>query len=375
MKYNRVVIKLGTSTLTSGTNRLCMPVMLEIVKQTAKLIEAGCQPVIVTSGAQAAGREVVGNGSGDATRFPSHVPVRQMMSAVGQSHLMHIYSQLFGYYGVKVAQILLTRHDMNNRSSYLNARNTFESLLEYKIVPLVNENDTTSTEEICFGDNDNLSALVANMINADVLLLLTDQEGLYSEDPEKNANANLITSLNLNEITDDLMANARESHSGLGRGGMRSKLEAAAFASQCGVDVRIARGNRQNVILDIAEGKDVGTLVKKESTHLESRKRYLLNESSQTDASITLDKGAVKALLKGSSILPVGINRVSGEFERGAVVNVKDLEGTVVGVGQAHYNSDEIDRLKGIRSTQIRETLGYSFGDEVIHRNDLILFS
>ena len=367
-RYQRVVIKLGTSTLTAGTPRLAPAAIVELVRQMAGLISAGVQVVLCSSGAIAAGRERMQLPSMPG---PTIVP-RQMLAAVGQPRLMALYEQLFGLYGQTVAQVLLTRGDFSRRRSYLNARMTMTAILEQGVVPIVNENDTTATEEIRVGDNDNLSAMVAGLVDADLLLLLTDQPGLFTSDPRKDAAAQLVTEVNEPEIPPALWAAAGVSDTGLGVGGMVTKLQAADLARRGGTTTIIAHGREPNVIARACEGEAIGTRFGALTTALDSRQRFIW-AGWDGHAQVVVDQGAAGALRSGSSLLPVGITAVKGPFERGDAVAVLDAAGHELARGLVNYDAGDVTRLQGQRSTAIESLLGFSYGDEVIHRNQLVL--
>jgi glutamate 5-kinase len=362
----RIVIKLGTSVLTDGTQRLSRRRMLEIVRQAAQLHDAGRQVIVVSSGAIAAGREML-----NYPELERSVPARQMLSAVGQGRLIQMYTELFGLFDITVGQVLLTRSDLSNRTGYLNARDTFLTLLAHRIVPVVNENDTVATEEIKVGDNDNLSALVANLVDADLLILLTDQLGLYDADPRTDPDARLIPVVE--RIDEALWVQAGGSSTGLGTGGMITKLQAAQLAGRSGTVTVIASGALPDVLLNIAAGQRIGTTFLASATDRESRKRWLLSEQPQGE--ISVDAGAAKKLRHhGASLLPVGITRLNGDFDRGMVVRVLTPDGQPIAVGLVNYASHEIAQLIGVRSAQIAGVLGYTFGEEVIHRDNLVVF-
>ncbi len=339
--------------------------MLEIVRQAAQLHDAGHEVVIVSSGAIAAGRETL-----NYPELDRSVPSKQMLSAVGQGRLIQIYTELFSLFDIVVGQVLLTRGDLSNRTGYLNARDTLLTLLAHRIVPVINENDTIATEEIKVGDNDNLSALVSNLVDADRLILLTDQLGLYSADPRTDPNAELIGVVE--RFDETVWARAGGASTGLGTGGMITKLQAAQLAGRSGTITVIASGALPNVLLDIIAGTRIGTTFVAPTTHRESRKRWLLSEKPH--GAVTIDAGAVKKLCgNGASLLPVGITGATGEFDRGAPVRVVAPDGKPLAIGVANYSSQEIRQLVGVRSAQIASVLGYTYGEEVIHRNDLVL--
>jgi glutamate 5-kinase len=362
----RIVIKLGTSVLTDGTRRLSRRRMLEIVRQAAQLHDAGHQVVVVSSGAIAAGRETL-----NYPELERSVPARQMLSAVGQGRLIQMYTELFGLFDITVGQVLLTRGDLANRTGYLNARDTFLTLLAHRIIPVVNENDTVATEEIKVGDNDNLSALVANLVDADLLILLTDQLGLYSADPRTDPDAKLIPVVE--RIDEAVWAQAGGTSTRLGTGGMITKLQAAQLAGRSGTVTVIASGALPDVLLNIAAGQRIGTTFLASATDRESRKRWLLSEKPQGE--ISVDAGAAKKLRNhGASLLPVGVAGLNGDFERGTVVRVLMPDGRPIAVGLVNYASHEIAQLIGVKSAQIAGVLGYTYGEEVIHRDNLVVF-
>lgn len=361
----RIVIKVGTSTLTGGTNHLNRQRMLELVQQLAKLHAQNHEVILVSSGAQAAGRERLG--------FPDlgkSLPAKQMLAAVGQGRLVHHYSELFDIFEIIVAQVLLTRDDLSHRMRYLNARDTLLTLLERRIIPIINENDTVVTDEIRVGDNDNLSAMVASVLEADLLIMLTDQEGLFTADPRHDSTAQLIRTVE--RVDESTYALAGGSGTKLGTGGMATKIEAAHTASRSGVVAVIAQGTEPDAIMRIVGGESLGTRFETVTTHLESRKRWLLTDRIQ--GGIHIDAGATRALVKnGASLLAVGVTKIDREFERGATLAIFDPSGNEIAHGLSNYSSSELARLRGVRSAQISDILGYSYGDHIIHRNNLVL--
>lgn len=367
MHYRRIIVKLGTSTLTAGTKRLSLPHLVSLVQQIAEIHADGSQVMLVSSGAIATGREELNHPD-----LPRHVPVKQMLAAVGQPRLMALYHQLFQIYDITVAQVLLTRADLSDRRRYLNARNTLEALLAHKLLPVINENDTVATDEIKFGDNDTLSALVANLIEADLLLFLTDQQGLYTGDPRSDPGARLVESIRTAEIPEELWRAAGGSQSGLGTGGMFTKLKAADLARRTGTTVVIARGNTPNVLVQAAHGEPVGTLFTPLLTTIESRKRYILAGMKST-GKLQIDEGAAGALAGGSSLLPVGVVGVWGSFERGDSVRVLDHNGKEIALGLVNYSAKDLAAICKRQSGEIEQVLGYTYGDEVIHRNNLLM--
>ncbi len=362
----RLVVKLGTSTLTNGTARLHPPVLVELVRQVAQLQGQGHQVVLVSSGAVAVGREALG-----FPQLPRDIPAKQMLAAVGQPRLMALYEHIFGLYGLTVGQVLLTRADLTSRRSYLNARNTLLALLAQRIVPVVNENDTVATEEIRVGDNDNLSALVANLIDADMLILLTDQAGLFTADPRTHPEAQLVPLVSEPEIPPQIWEAAGGS-GGLGVGGMVTKVQAADLARRSGTTCVIASGKEPEVLLRLLHGERLGTRFEAIAQSVESRKRYILS-ARRSPGALTADEGAVSALRRGGSLLPVGIVAVSGTFERGDTVRILDLNGKEVARGIVNYPSRDLKKILRRRSDEIETILGYHYGDEVVHHNDLVL--
>jgi glutamate 5-kinase len=362
----RLVLKLGTSVLTAGSPQLNRPRMLDIVRQCARLHAAGVELIVVSSAAITAGRERLGG-----RPLPQAVPAKQMLAAVGQSRLMAHYEQFFDIYGIVVGQVLLTRSDLDHRSRYLNARDTLQALLAAGIAPIINENDAVSTDEIKLGDNDNLSALVSNLVEADLLLILTDQPGLFTADPRTDPNARLIAEVET--IDDELRVLAGGSRSGLGTGGMSTKLAAADLARRGGAEVVIAAGSVEDVVLRVAQGERVGTRFPPLANRLESRKRWLLGGPAPAGR-ILVDDGAAAALAsQGRSLLPVGVVRVDGRFERGDTVRICNSAGREIARGLTCYGAASLEQIKGRRSEEIAAILGYENSPEVVHRDDLVV--
>ncbi len=362
----RLVLKLGTSVLTAGSPQLNRPRMLDIVRQCARLHAAGVELIVVSSAAITAGRERLGG-----RPLPQAMPAKQMLAAVGQSRLMAHYEQFFDIYGIVVGQVLLTRSDLDNRSRYLNARDTLHALLAAGITPIINENDAISTEEIKLGDNDNLSALVSNLVEAELLLILTDQPGLFTADPRTDPSAQLIAEVET--IDDELRELAGGSRSGLGTGGMSTKLAAADLARRGGAEVVIAAGSVEDVVLRVAQGQRVGTRFPPLANRLESRKRWLLGGPAPAGR-ILVDDGAAAALAsQGRSLLPVGVVRVEGRFERGDTVRICNSAGREIARGLSRYGAASLEQIKGRRSEEIAAILGYENSPEVVHRDDLVV--
>lgn len=363
----RIVIKVGTNVLRAGTERIHRPRLIELVRQIACLSHAGHEPILVSSGAIFAGRELLGV---DRPIQRKDIPHKQMLAAVGQGRLLALYQQIFEMYNLVVAQALLTRTDLANRTRYLNARNTLLLLLQRKVVPIINENDVVAVDEIKFGDNDKLSAMVANLVDADLLIILTDQLGLFTADPRHNTNAELIQQVIT--IDETIRAVAGGSSGTVGTGGMTTKIEAAELATRSGTEVVIAPGNEPDSILRIVQGEALGTRFPSQLSHVESRKRWILAEAPQ--GSIKIDEGAVNALANaGKSLLVVGMTEVSGNFERGATVQVLNGRNQEIGRGIANYSALSLRAICGKQSHQIAEILGYEYGPTAIHRDNLVV--
>ena len=371
--YQRLVIKLGTNLLTGDSNHLDMEVMSSLAAQIARLHQQGKELVLVSSGAIASGRHALGLTKAMTSKRPD-VPFRQVLAAVGQSRLMHTYEQLFAKHNITVAQALLTKADLSDRAGYLNARNTLLTLIELQVLGIINENDVVATDEIQearFGDNDNLSAMVANLIDADVLMMLTDTEGLYTADPRLHPEAQLIS--RVEHIDEAIEKLAGGSSTERGTGGMTTKIEAARLATASGVTVVMASGREPDVVLRLAQGEALGTLFPPTTSKMESRKRWLLSGLASR-GKLAVDAGAARALKEQHrSLLPAGIKWVEGHFGRGDSVEIYDLRGERIACGISNYSSQDIAAIKGCRSSQISEILGHEYGDEVIHRNNLVV--
>ncbi|MEE8194020.1 MAG: glutamate 5-kinase [Dehalococcoidales bacterium] len=370
LPYKRIVAKFGTNLLTAGSDRLDRNIMSRLAAQVAQLHQQGLELLIVSSGAIAAGRHKLG-----LARGLRGIPDKQVLASVGQSHLMNLYEQLFGQHDIVVAQALLTKADLSDRAGYLNARNTLLALLELRVLCIVNENDVVAMDEIQeakFGDNDNLSAMVANLVDADLLLLLTDIAGLYTADPQRNPDARLIA--RVDSIDSGIEHLAADTPRRLGTGGMATKIEAAKLATASGVTVVIADGRQPDAILRLAAGEAIGTRFLPASSKLESRKRWMLSGLC-TRGKLVVDSGATLALRKQKrSLLAAGIERIEGECQRGDIVNIYDPQGVRIGCGITNYSSADIGAIKGAHSKQIVTLLGYDYGAEVVHRNNLVIF-
>jgi glutamate 5-kinase len=367
--YKRVVAKLGTSLLTGGSDHLNLEIMSTLVRQLAQMHHQGLELSVVTSGAVASGRHKLGL-SGKIRG----IPYKQVLSSVGQSHLMFTYENLFNQHRITIAQALLTRAVLCDRAGYLNARNTLLALIELGVISIINENDVVAIDEIQgarFGDNDNLSAMVANLIDADLLIILSDIGGLYTADPGTDPQASLIHVVN--RVDENIFALAGGSRTGLGTGGMLTKLQAARMATACGIAVIIAKGSEPDIITRLAAGESIGTRFLPAANHLESRERWML-AGLAVKGKLMIDEGAIDALEKENrSLLGAGVIEVEGSFERGDLVNVFDSRGNRLGSGITNYSSGDIDKIKGVHSRKIPGLLGYDFGSEIIHRNNLVI--
>ncbi len=361
----RWVVKLGSALLTEDGCGLRRELLQNWVSQIMDLRCHGGEVVVVSSGAIAEGINRLG-----WTHRPSAIHELQAAAAVGQMGLVQAYESCFQKYDVHTAQILLTHDDISNRQRYLNARSSLRSLLDLNVVPIVNENDTVSTDEIRFGDNDTLAGLVANLIEADVLVILTDQKGLFDEDPRQNPSANLIQVAKAGDTSLEKYAGAGGK---LGRGGMKTKLRAAEVAAKSGTDTVIASGLEKNILQQIADGKDVGTLLTSSIKPLTARKQWLASHSL-VHGRLVLDQGAVDVLCKqGKSLLAVGVTAVDGDFHRGEIVACISEEGDEVARGLINYGTKEANKIIGKPSDQFEQLLGYIDEPELIHRNNLVL--
>ena len=367
--YKRIVIKFGTSLLTGGKDYLDRQVMGDLVRQAAGLHEQGKEVIIVSSGAIASGRHKLG-----LAKKVKGIPYKQVCFSVGQSRLMNVYEQLFDPHGITVAQGLLTKTEISGRHGYLNTRNTLLALMELGVICIINENDMVAVDEIReakFGDNDNLSAMVANLVDADLLIILTEVDGLFTADPHNDPGAKLIPVVEKINTAVEKLASGTSGK--LGTGGMITKIEAAKLATACGVAVIIANGRTPDVILKIAGGLKLGTRFQTASSHLGSRDRWMLSGLS-AKGKLIIDSGAGDALKKQQrSLLAAGILQIEGTFQRGDVVKIFDPAGNYLGCGISNYTSSDIEIIKGMHSQKIAGMLGCDYGAEVIHRNNLVI--
>lgn len=365
-RSKRVVVKIGSSLLTDSGRGLDQQAIAEWVRQIATLREQGVEVLLVSSGSVAEGMCRLG-----WSDRPQALYELQAAASVGQMGLIQAYETRFQHHGLHTAQVLLTHEDLSDRRRYLNARSTLLTLLGYGVIPVINENDVVATEEIQFGDNDTLASLVANLVEADLVIILTDQAGLYDRDPAVNVDATLIDQI---EISDSrLKSMAGMSRSGLGRGGMMTKVAAAAVAARSGAATVIASGRDQDVLKRVIAGEPIGSFLIPDSEPLVARKRWLAGQL-QVKGRIVLDSGAVDVLRKsGKSLLPVGVLSVAGRFSRGDLVACLSESGGEIARGLANYGADETDKIKGRSSGEIKRLLGYVDEFELIHRDNMVL--
>jgi len=362
----RWVIKIGSALLTDNGRGLDNESIGQWVDQVAELRKKGCEVVLVSSGSVAEGMTRLG-----WSKRPHALHELQAAAAVGQMGLVQAYESHFQRHGLHTAQVLLTHDDLADRQRYLNARSTLRSLLALGVIPVVNENDTVATDEIRFGDNDTLAALVANFSEADVLVILTDQQGLFDKDPRQHADAKLITQARAGDTSLDAMAASTGGE--LGRGGMFTKVRAAARAARSGAATVIAEGTEPEVLLRLSRGEALGTLLLADEEPLLARKQWLAGQL-KIKGRVMIDQGAVKVLTEqGRSLLPVGLTSVEGQFKRGELVACIGPDGEEVARGLVNYNADESRQLVGKNSDQIETTLGYIDDVELIHRDDLVI--
>lgn len=360
----RIVVKIGSSSLIYPTGRPNLTQIESLARQLADLYNRGKEVLLVSSGAIGLGLNRLGR-----TRRPKTIPEKQAAAAVGQGILIHIYERCFSEYNIPVGQVLLTREDFADRKRFLNARNTMETLLKMGVLPIINENDTVAVEEIRLGDNDNLAALVGGLVSADLLILLSDIDGLYEGDP-RAAGARLIPEVR--EITPELERVAAGPQSSLGTGGMITKIQAARIAMHSGMIMVLAAAAEKDVVRRVADGEPLGTVFWPQ-TRLEDRKRWIAF-SAAVQGKIYVDEGAARALLqKGKSLLPSGVVAVEGNFEVGNTVSICAPGGIEIARGITNFSAGEINTIKGAKTKDLERLLGYKAGEEVVHRNNLVL--
>ncbi|MGC9457480.1 MAG: glutamate 5-kinase [Halothiobacillaceae bacterium] len=362
----RWVVKIGSAMVTAAGRGLDRGAIDGWVRQIAALRREDRELLIVTSGAVAEGMARLG-----WTRRPDDLPHLQAAAAVGQMGLVQAYESVLKEYGIHSAQILLTHEDLSDRQRYLNARSTLRTLLSMGVIPVVNENDTVATEEIRFGDNDTLAALIANLVEADLLVILTDQEGLYSADPRRDPSARLLGEVRAGDPALEAMASPEGG--ALGRGGMYTKVKAAERAGRSGTATLVASGGQPEILTRLAAGEPLGTLFLPERSRLAARKQWLAGQL-KVAGTLAVDEGAVRALVeRGRSLLPVGVRGVQGDFTRGELVAVVGPSGREIARGLVNYSALETERIRGLPSDRIAERLGFVEEAELIHRDNLVL--
>ena len=366
-KAKRIVVKVGTSTITYANGKRNFSQIDRLARELSDLQNQGKEMILVSIGAVAVGVDRLG-----LLAKPNTIPGKQACAAVGQGVLMHTYEKLFADYGQIVAQVLITRTEAIDRHRYTNCRNTFMTLLQQGVIPIVNENDVVALDELKIGDNDNMSALVAGIVDADLVIILSDIDGLYTANPATHPDATLVHTVL--EITPEVEASAGGVGSSRGTGGMATKIQAAKAATNSGIQLVIASGTEKNAIPRILQGEEIGTLFVSRENRLQFRKRWLAF-GAKIQGSIVVDDGCAKAIRKagGCSILPAGIYQVVGDFQTGSTVSVIDKEGHELARGLVHYTAAELEKIKGCKSADIEGILGHKNYDEVIHRDDLVI--
>ena len=366
-KAKRIVVKVGTSTITYANGKRNFSQIDRLARELSDLQNQGKEMILVSSGAVAVGVDRLG-----LPAKPSTIPGKQACAAVGQGVLMHTYEKLFADYGQIVAQVLITRTEAIDRHRYTNCRNTFMTLLQQGVIPIVNENDVVALDELKIGDNDNMSALVAGIVDAALVIILSDIDGLYTANPATHPEATLVHTVQ--EITPEIEASAGGVGSSRGTGGMATKIQAAKAATNSGIQLVIASGTEKNAIPRILQGEEIGTLFVSRENRLQFRKRWLAF-GAKIQGSIVVDDGCAKAIRKagGCSILPAGIYQVVGDFQSGSTISVIDKEGHELARGLVHYTAAELEKIKGCKSSDIEGILGHKNYDEVIHRDDLVI--
>jgi len=362
----RLVVKIGTSTVIKPDGEINAPFISQLAKTIVDLKKRNIETCIVCSGAVGAGKSQL-----KLARKPKRLPERQALAAVGQIYVMRAFAEIFKKQNLNVGQVLLTHEVLKDRVRYLNARFTMNSLFDYGCIPVINENDTVATEELKVGDNDTLAAYVTNLIEADLLILLSDIDGLMTGDPKKDRDAKLIAEVA--EVTEEIFQLAGPTRSETGTGGLITKLQAARIVNQCGEAMIIANSNVPNVIEKIMNGETVGTFFCPRSKNLQSRKRWLAFNQSNKGA-IVIDDGAVTALIKkNKSLLPSGIIKVEGVFADKDLVQIKSKNLEVIGRGICNYSSEQVEKIKGLQTKEIEKILGACPYDSVVHRDNLVL--
>lgn len=362
-----VIIKVGTSSLCDNTGSINLEKMLHIIQQVATLKRKGIKVTIVSSGAIGAGVGVLG-----LLKKPNTIPQKQALAAIGQASLMKAYEELCKLFNLHCAQILLNHDDFDDRNRLSNLCNSMHAIIEYDVIPIINENDTLAVEEIKVGDNDTLAALMVPIVNADLLVLISDIDGLYDDNPHTNKEAKLISQVDI--INEDIKAMAKDTSSKVGTGGMTTKIKAAKIVTDYGCDMAIINSNKENGLLELLEGKQIGTYFDGKSGKTLSSRNHWIMYRSLPKGKIVVDKGASSVLLeKHTSLLPKGIIDVEGTFMALQVVEVVDIEDNVIARGIVNYSSDEIKLIKGLKTSEIEGVLHHKEYDEVIHANNMVI--
>lgn len=365
-KAKRVVVKVGTSSITYPTGKINLTRLDMLSKQLSELRNMGCEPILVSSGA-------VGAGMGKLNCAPpASLPEKQALAAVGQGLIIQMYEKIFAEYSQNVAQVLLTRDCFSDPARYLHSRNTLFALLDFNVIPIINENDTTAVDELRFGDNDTLSAMVACSIEADLLILLSDIDGLYSSNPRENSDAIMIPEVR--KITEEMENNSCARGSGISSGGMRTKLAAARITMANGIPMIIANGAERDIVLRAMEGEDVGTLFLPGRKSYYSKRRQWLSVGSVTKGCVVVDDGAAEAICnKGTNLLPSGVTEARGKFEQGEVVSVLNGAGSVIARGISNFSCAEVKKIIGKHSMEVKSVLINSDYEELIHRRNMAI--
>ena len=366
-EHKRILVKIGTQLITNKNKNIDESIIEKIVDQVSILIKKNIQVLIVTSGAVASGKSILKTQKSDLRISKKTLTYKQTLASLGQAPLIGLYSKYFQKHNLIVGQALISRSDLQNRLGYLNIRNTLENLMNQKAVPIINENDVVSVDELegeIYGDNDRLSAMIANAIDADLLILLGDIEGIFTSDPKFNKDAKLIHSIE--EINNEIINISGDSSDNVGSGGMKSKIEAASLATKS--------GKLDNVIIKIIEGQNIGTTINGSGKKLESKKRWLSTGIYESKGMLIVDEGAKKAILeKGASLLPAGILNIEGDFNRGDIISIKSKLVSTFAWGISNYSSNDIKLIKGKDSKNITELINKKYEPEIIHRDNLVI--
>lgn len=365
-QIKNIIIKIGSSSLCNEKGKLDTQIILHFIEQIAQIKQKQIQVTLVSSGAIKTGMEAL-----NLEKKPSHISDKQALAAIGQATLMRIYDNLFGLYHIKIAQILMNHDDFDNRKRLLNFSNTIQALSRYDILPIINENDTLAVDEIKVGDNDTMASLLVPSVNADLVILVSDIDGLYDSDPRENKNAKLIQEVY--GIDSQIESMATDTNTNMGTGGMITKIRAAKICNEYGCDLAIVNGKQKNILIDLIDGKEIGTLFHGEiGRNLNARQHWIMYQS-WSKGSIIVDDGCKNALKNHKSLLPSGIKQVNGSFPMSTVIDVLDKNDNKIAKGIVNYSSEEIDAIKGKNTSEIINILHTNDYDEVIHANNMVL--